>query len=125
MKFSLKLVSDKDDGYVAFQLIDRSRIAFCSLRIQLLARDVIVATREPRDLSVRNALQGTVTEVGGDDAGSDLIFIDIGGALIMSRVTRAASRALALAPGMAVWALVKSVSLRRHVLARGTPPGHD
>jgi molybdate transport system ATP-binding protein len=89
------------------------------LRVQLLARDIIVATREPQQLSVRNALQGIVTQVSGDEAGSDMIFIDIGGALIMSRITRAASRDLALAPGMAVWALVKSVSLRRHVLARG------
>jgi molybdate transport system ATP-binding protein len=89
------------------------------LRVQLLARDIIVATQEPQHLSVRNALKGRVTQVSSDDAGSDMIFIDIGGAVIMSRVTRAASKDLGLASGTAVWGLVKSVSLRRHVLARG------
>ena len=91
-----------------------------SLRVQLLARDIIVATEKPEHLSVRNALKGIVSTVTGDDEGSDMIFIDIGGATIMSRVTKAATRDLKLAAGKAVWALVKSVSLRRHVLERRT-----
>lgn len=89
-----------------------------SLRVQLLARDIIVATEKPEHLSVRNALQGIVSQVNHDDDGSDMVFIDIGGAVIMSRVTKAATRDLNLAAGKPVWALVKSVSLRRHVLQR-------
>ena len=85
------------------------------LRVQLLARDVIVATSAPRDLSVRNALAGVVTQVLGDSGGSDLVSIDIGGALIMARITSAATRELSLAPGRPVWALVKSMSLRGHL----------
>jgi molybdate transport system ATP-binding protein len=85
------------------------------LRVQLLARDLIVATSAPRDLSVRNVIEGVVTQVAGDSGGSDLVSIDIGGALIVARITRAASRELALTPGRPVWALVKSVSLRGHV----------
>jgi molybdate transport system ATP-binding protein len=89
-----------------------------SLRVQLLARDIIVATEKPEHLSVRNALQGLVAQVNSDSDGSDMIFIDIGGATIMSRVTQAATRELKLVAGKSVWALVKSVSLRRHVLER-------
>jgi molybdate transport system ATP-binding protein len=85
------------------------------LRVQLLARDVIVAGSAPRDLSVRNVLQGTVCQVADDTGGSDLITIDIGGALIMARITHAATRELSLAPGRHAWALVKTVSLRGHV----------
>jgi len=85
------------------------------LRVQLLARDLIVATSAPRDLSVRNVIEGVVTQVAGDSGGSDLVSIDIGGAIIVARITRAASRELALTPGRPVWALVKSVSLRGHV----------
>jgi len=40
------------------------------------------------------------------------VSIDIGGARIMARITKAATRELGLAPGLAAWALVKSVSLR-------------
>jgi molybdate transport system ATP-binding protein len=85
------------------------------LRVQLLARDLIVATSAPRDLSVRNVIEGVVCQVAGDSGGSDLVSIDIGGALIMARITQAATRELSLAPGRPVWALVKSVSLRGHL----------
>jgi molybdate transport system ATP-binding protein len=84
------------------------------LRVQLLARDLIVATQAPQHLSVRNSLSGAVTAVTSDDEDSDLIDIDIGGTIIMARVTKAATRELGLAPGLPVWALVKTVSLRPH-----------
>ena len=63
---------------------------------------------------MRNNLEGVVTAITGDDADSDLISIDIGGAQILARVTKAATRDLSLAPGLPAWALVKSVSLRGH-----------
>jgi molybdate transport system ATP-binding protein len=89
--------------------------AGAKLRVQLLARDLIVATSAPRDLSVRNVIEGVITELVADSGGSDLVSIDIGAALIMARITRAATRELSLAPGRPVWALVKAVSLRGHV----------
>jgi molybdate transport system ATP-binding protein len=97
-------------------------VAGSKLRVQLLARDLIVATSAPRDLSVRNVLEGTIRQVADDSGGSDLITIDIGGALVMARVTQAATRELSLAPGRRAWALVKTVSLRGHVsrLARAS-----
>ncbi len=99
------------------------------MRVQLLARDVIVSTRMPQYLSVRNSLPGVVTAIDGDgtgkagDLGSDLVSIDIGaGASILARVTRAATSELELAVGAAVWALVKAVSLRGHSFpAPGSP----
>jgi molybdate transport system ATP-binding protein len=88
-----------------------------ALRVQLLARDIIVSTRFPQHLSVRNSLAGIVTSIHGDDDDSDLITIDIGAEEIMARVTKAATRDLSLHPGMEAWALVKSVSLRGHAFA--------
>ena len=95
-----------------------------TLRVQVLARDVIVATQKPEFLSVRNHLKGVVTAVE-DDGASDLISIDIGGGdgggpTILARITKAATRELALAPGKPVWALVKSVALRG-VTSAGSP----
>ena len=91
------------------------------LRVQLLARDLIVATQAPHNLSVRNILAGVVTSVAGDDAESDLIAIDIGGnrggTLVLARVAKAATRELHLAPGIPAWILVKSASLRVHPTA--------
>jgi molybdate transport system ATP-binding protein len=93
--------------------------AGATLRVQMLARDIIVATRKPEFLSVRNHLKGIVTAVE-DDGASDLISIDVGGGgggdgsgpTILARITKAATRELAIAPAKPVWALVKSVALR-------------
>jgi molybdate transport system ATP-binding protein len=104
-------------------------LAGTRMRVQLLARDVIVATRLPQYLSVRNSLRGVVTAIDADaignagDAGSDLVSIDIGaGGSILARVTRAATRELELAPGVPVWALVKAVSLRGHSFRAASSP---
>ena len=84
------------------------------LRVHIPARDLIVATQVPHHLSVRNVLAGVVTTITSDDAESDLVGIDIGGTVIMARVTKAATRDLGLMSGLAVWALIKSVSLHAH-----------
>jgi molybdate transport system ATP-binding protein len=92
------------------------------LRIQVLARDIIVSTQLPQHLSVRNKLAGVVTSVDGD-GDSDLVTIDIGATSIMARITKAATLELSLRPGMPVWALVKSVSLRgRSFAAKASYP---
>jgi molybdate transport system ATP-binding protein len=92
-----------------------------ALRIQLLARDIIVSTQRPEHLSVRNALAGTVLYIQ-DDGDSDLVTIDIGDRSIMARITKAATRDLALREGLQVWALIKSVSLRAHALGGTSVP---
>ncbi len=89
-------------------------IVGAKLRVQLLARDLIVATQPPQHLSVRNSLSGVITAIMDDAGDSDLVGVDIGGTVIMARVTKAATRELGLAPQLPVWALVKTVSLRPH-----------
>lgn len=85
-----------------------------AVRMHLHARDLILATVRPDGLSVRNVLRGIVSRVVADDADTDLIYVDLGGAQVLARVTRAASVALSLRQGLNVWVLVKSVSIRGH-----------
>jgi molybdate transport system ATP-binding protein len=87
-----------------------------AMRVQVLARDIILATQEPTGLSVRNRLRGTVRAIA-DDAGYDLVYVDVGDAPLLARVTRDATRELALAPGKSVWVLVKAVSTQGHAFA--------
>jgi molybdate transport system ATP-binding protein len=82
-----------------------------AVRVQLLARDIIVARRLPDQLSVRNHLAGTLTRIEPDGAHSDLVSIDVGGATLLARITRAATRELDLAPGLPAFALIKAASL--------------
>ena len=88
------------------------------LRLHILARDVIVATEEPRALSVRNALPAVLAALVDESAEDVLAMLELGPVTVMARITRAAVRELRLAPGMRVWALVKAASLRGHAYAR-------
>jgi molybdate transport system ATP-binding protein len=90
------------------------------MRIQLLARDIILATEPPRALSVRNAVEGVIAELADDVGQAVLVTVDIGaGAAVLSRITRNAAQALALRAGMTVWVLVKAVSARGHTYSAG------
>jgi molybdate transport system ATP-binding protein len=84
------------------------------VRVQLLARDIILAVEAPRGLSVRNELRGVVVELVDDQEEAVLVTADVGEGLVLSRVTRSAVEALRLQVGMAVWVLVKAVSTRGH-----------
>src|SRR5215510_28932 len=97
----------------------RDARAGASVRVQLLARDVILATARPENISVRNIMTGTISRIVGDDPDTDLVYVDIGGAQVISRVTRVASDALSLHPGTHVWVLVKAVSIRGHAFVHG------
>jgi molybdate transport system ATP-binding protein len=90
------------------------------IQIQVLARDVIVATESPRGLSVRNVVPARVVSVTPDSGRAVLVELDIGRtATLLARITERASVELALGPGKQVWALIKAVSLRGH--AFGVP----
>lgn len=85
------------------------------VRVQLLARDLILAVEQPRGVSVRNILKGKLKSVVSDDVHTQLIEVDIGGCLVIARVTGEAARELDLREGRSVWVLVKTVSLRGHI----------
>jgi molybdate transport system ATP-binding protein len=87
------------------------------VRVQILARDIILATEPPTNLSVRNALPGIIGAIERDDEHSDLVRINIGNAVVLARITRAATQALQLVLGSKVWVLVKAVSMRGHAFS--------
>jgi molybdate transport system ATP-binding protein len=108
-------------GHGELKVQTKAFAAGTALRVQLRARDLIVSTRMPRNLSVRNSLAGVVSGIHADAADSDLVTIDIGAAHIMARITKSATRELGLRPGMKAWALVKAVSLRGHAFTAPAP----
>ena len=85
------------------------------VRLQLLARDLILALAPPPGLSIRNKLPGTITQLIPDDHHATLVEIDIGGAILMARVTNSAVQEMNLQCGLSLWVLVKAVTLRSHV----------
>ena len=83
------------------------------VRAVVLARDVMIAREEPRGLSARNVLAARVEALTPRADGSVLVALVLSGseARLKAAVTRDAVEALALAPGAAVWAVVKSVAV--------------
>ncbi len=90
------------------------------LRLQILARDVMLSLTRPEGLSALNVLAGIIMDIpaqssqGGNPAVD--IRLDCSGAPLLARITRKSVSDLGLAPGMAVYAVVKSVALERERL---------
>jgi len=82
------------------------------LHLQLLARDLILATTPPQGLSVRNQLQATVTALQPEAHRQVLVSVNAGGVPLLARVTEAAVRDLQLHAGQPLWVLVKAASFR-------------
>ena len=71
------------------------------------AEDILLAREAPRAISANNILPATVTQVG---AGAQAyVQLAMGPARLVARITRASVERLGLAPGIAVFAIVKSV----------------
>lgn len=80
------------------------------LRLRLRARDVAVATRAPEGLSINNALPCTLTAIVPAGVPHEAFLrLDLGGSVILARVMQDTVARLGLAPGMALFALVKAV----------------
>lgn len=80
------------------------------VRLRVRARDVLLARTAPDQVSALNVLQGTVAAVGAQDGPNVDVRIDCNGDALMARLTRYSVHHLALAPGVPVFALVKSVA---------------
>jgi len=95
------------------------------VRLRVRARDVMLATSEPRDLSALNVLPGVVADIGRSEGPIADIRLDCSGDALIARLTRYSVERLALAPGTPVFALVKSVALDRRSLSGPIGQGAD
>ncbi len=88
------------------------------VRLRIRARDVMIATTRPDGLSALNVLPGRVTALEDADESLVEVAVDCGGVRLMARLTRKSVDGLGLAPGRAVYAVIKSVALDRDTLGR-------
>jgi len=83
-------------------------------RLSVRAGDIVIATEEPRGLSVRNALLGRLCSIDPEpDSAFATVSVDIDGAVIKAQLTHHAVAELGLVKGMPVYALVKTASFDR------------
>jgi molybdate transport system ATP-binding protein len=82
------------------------------VRIQLAAREVILASRRPEGLSLHNVVEAEVIAIEpASHAALRLVHLRVGKTRVLSLVTVDAERKLELAPGKPVLALVKAVAI--------------
>ncbi len=91
------------------------------VRIRIAAQDVILSLTRPEGLSALNILPGTVTACREGDGPGALVQLDLGGQHLLARVTRRSASALGLAPGQAVFAIVKSLAVAQGDVGEGPP----
>ena len=80
------------------------------LRLRLRARDVAVATEAPRGFSSHNILPGAVSAIAPFGPHEAFVTLQVGPTPLLARLTRDAVATLGLAPGKAVYAVVKSTA---------------
>ena len=88
-------------------------------RLFIRARDVMIATRRPEGLSALNVLAARVAEIGPGEGASVTLRLDLDGTTLLARLTRKAIHDLGLAPGRAVFAVIKSVTFDRTNVGAG------
>jgi len=82
------------------------------VRVRVDARDVSVALVPPERSSISNVLPASVLDLSGEaDAAQTLVRLRLGDELLLARITRRSAEQLALAPGVALYAQIKSVAL--------------
>jgi molybdate transport system ATP-binding protein len=84
------------------------------IRLRVLARDVSLSLVAQPASSIVNQIEATVEAIADDTHPSQVLVrlrTRAGSSALLARVTRRSAQALALAPGQAVWAMVKSVAL--------------
>jgi molybdate transport system ATP-binding protein len=103
-------------GALALWARDPGRPLGSRVRVRVLARDVSLTRAPQTGTSIGNQLRGVVEAMADDDhPGLALVRVRIGegerAAPVLARLTRRSAHALGLAPGMPVWAQVKTVAL--------------
>ncbi len=86
------------------------------VRMHIKARDVMIALRQPGDVSALNVIPAVVAEIGPLDGPGVEIKLDCGGEALVARLTRYSVERLSLRKGAPVFAIVKSVSFDRSAL---------
>jgi molybdate transport system ATP-binding protein len=84
-----------------------------SIRVRILARDVLVALDKPHAISAQNILPGRVAGLRYEDGAYAEVQIAVGSVRLLARITRSSSERLALAVGKPVFAIIKSMSIDR------------
>ena len=79
--------------------------------VRVPARDVSLTLSRHGDTSILNILGATVQAVSDDTPGHTMVSLNVGGAVLLARITRQSAQVLGLRPGLAVFAQIKGAAI--------------
>lgn len=85
--------------------------AGATLRVRIMAQDVILSRDRPAGLSALNILQGTISDLRLGEGPGAMVTLAVGEDCLAARITRRSAEALGLAPGQTCHAVIKSVAV--------------
>lgn len=87
-----------------------------SVRVQVRARDVVLALKAPEGISALNTFSGRIAEIGPPHGSMADVRIELNHEMLLARVTRLSLDRLALTVGRPVFAIIKTVAIDRRSL---------
>lgn len=91
------------------------------VRVRIAAQDVILSRERPMGLSALNILPATVASLHEGQGPGVVVRLAVGSEFLLARLTRRSAQALALAPGVRVHAVLKSVAVAQADVGGVTP----
>ena len=82
-----------------------------SLRLRILAQDIMLSLDRPQGISALNVLPATIIDIHVGDGPGALVQLRAGDATLLARITRRSATALGLQQGQPVFAVLKAVSV--------------
>ena len=95
-----------------------------ALRLRIRARDVALALRRPKGISILNVFECVVRDIGTEGGPQVDLRLDANGAALWARITKRSLVDLELRPGARVFAMIKAVAIDRYSLGRRAGGGH-
>lgn len=92
-----------------------------SVRLRILAQDVMIATTRPTGISALNILPAMITEIRPGEGPGTLVRLALGPDAILARITRRSADTLGLQPGQQVYAVLKAVSVAQENVTPAAP----
>lgn len=81
------------------------------LRVRIAAQEVMISLAAPQGISALNVLPGRIEAIHEGHGPGVVVSVRARAGLVLARVTRRSAEALALAPGLPVHAIVKTVAI--------------
>ena len=89
-----------------------------TVRVRVLAQDVIVALKLPAQISALNVLPATIADVRTGGGPGAAVALQIGADRLLARVTGRSVAELGLAPGLQCFAIIKATTVARSSIGR-------